>query len=235
MFSRMSFVLALARPAHGGSKCIPSTRLSRAFFSTQPKSSEDTPSSVAALSFNGKSYFVPCNLHGENATLPGVSFQVDTGCTYTQIDMHTAGKLGLLGHEKILGASALGNNNKKYDYLSAVKLSLLGNTADLVIKVAPNQPCLLGLDAMHAFGVDILISEGKYSVTLKQPPHFFNQFTIANILLQFGVTRDQLVPLNTLPPVEESAAKRKKEMQAGTTCNILDLGTTLNIKLWTSR
>ncbi len=161
--------------------------------------------------------------------------------------MHTAGKLGLLGHEKILGVSALANNNKKYDYLSAVKLSLLDilsvftsvvlkwlwlylcNTADLVIKVAPNQPCLLGLDAMHAFGVDILISEGKYSVTLKQPPHFFNQFTIANILLQFGVTHDQLVPLNTLPPVEESAAKRKKEMQATTTCNILDLGTTLSM------
>lgn len=44
----------------------------------------------------------------------------------SQVDLETAVELGLVGHERLLGRSMIGDGRAKYDYLSQVTITILG-------------------------------------------------------------------------------------------------------------
>lgn len=44
---------------------------------------------------------------------------------YRQVDLNTALAVGLVGHEKLVGRSSIGDGKTKYDYLAQVTLGIL--------------------------------------------------------------------------------------------------------------
>ena len=77
-----------------------------------------------------------------------VAFHLDSGTSYSQINSHVAAVIGLKSHPKLIGVSRIGDGSTKYDFLAVVPVEVNGVGSSLVMKVAPNQPNLLGLDAM---------------------------------------------------------------------------------------
>ena len=135
--------------------------------------------------------------------------------------------LGLLGHERLLGKSAMANGAEKYDYLCRAKLRLAGAEIPLVVKVAPDQPNLLGLDAMVLLDMEIHPASQKYSIAsrpvIKDPSAAqvpFRWLRFEAILNRFQLTDKDLVPLPQLPlPVDSYSALISAGSQA------IDLGT----------
>lgn len=139
--------------------------------------------------------------------------------------------LGLMSHERLIGKSALANGDEKHDYLCLTTMTLSGVQASLVVKVAPNQPNLLGLDAIVLFDMDMHPASKKYSIA-QQPldrsviPYRWLHFE--NILKQLQITNKDLVPLQRLPPPDDSY---KVLISAGKSHYVLDLGTAFS-NLW---
>lgn len=83
----------------------------------------------------------------------------------SQIDTALALSLNLKSHLTLIGHSDIGNGQKRYDYLSFANVSILGVTAEILVKVAPGQPCLLGLDAMVMFDMALHLAKAKFDIT----------------------------------------------------------------------
>jgi hypothetical protein len=94
------------------------------------------------------------------------------------------------------------------------------------MKVGENQPSLFGVDVIHALGMDLLLSEMKFSITMKQPPFFFKHINLAGLMHSLKITTDQLKPITQLPPIIDVV---QKMFDTGTAYYALDLGTTNNM------
>jgi len=152
--------------------------------------------------------------------------QVDCGSSYTQTSTALAVHMGLKSHRSLLGRSAIGNGQQKVDYLCPTLVSLLGVEAPLVVKVAPDQLSLLGLDAMFMFDMELFIMKGEFSVARKALSARDVQFQFLDmgaILKKLGIPYSELVPVESLPPPDESY---KELVHTGKSNCVLDLGTT---------
>ena len=152
--------------------------------------------------------------------------------------------LGLTGHESLVGKSALANGDEKYDYLCPVTLTLSGvQQARLVVRVAPDQPNLLGLDALVLFDMDLHPARLEYSIRLARgraraaaahehniifesdlvdPPAIpYRWLHFEKMLQQRHITNKDLVPLQLLPPPDES---HRMLVSTGKSHFVLDLG-----------
>src|SRR3989338_4722878 len=113
--------------------------------------------------YNDRQLLIAASLNGSTNL---VQFQLDSGCTYSQISLELAKRLGLKSHRRIIGRSGLGDGREKYDYLCETSLTLSGVEKSIVVKVSANQPCLLGLDVMFYFDMEIYIAQQEYSISL---------------------------------------------------------------------
>jgi len=199
--------------------CYPSPLHSSRCFTTNV-------TSTGAIIFNGTNYYVAVELKNGGVSQQ-IPFLLDTGASYTQLNFEKAKELGLVSHHKLLGRSSIGDGRVKYDYLSRVTLSILGHDVPLVVKVAPNQPVLLGVDAMHAFGMDLLLSKLQFSSNRSPAPSVaFNHLDYNVLLHQNGITEEQLSSLDTLPLPAVSAQRMLAD--TGSAHSVLDLGTTFS-------
>jgi hypothetical protein len=154
-----------------------------------------------------------------------IMFQADCGCSYTQTSQDKAHYFGLKSHPSLLGRSLLGDGQTKNDYLCPALISILGVEAAIVVKVAPDQPSLLGLDAMFLFDMELHIVKGQFSIAPKaiapmdSPFHFLE---MGSILKKLGIPPSDLVPVETLPPPDVSY---KQLVSAGKSNCVIDLGT----------
>ncbi|EPZ34658.1 hypothetical protein ROZALSC1DRAFT_26562 [Rozella allomycis CSF55] len=67
-----------------------------------------------------------------------------------------------------------------WDYLGMVNVELKGISSPLVMRIAPNQPNVLGLDAVFRFGIVIDPVKGSY-------------------MSRMGITDEDLIPVDDLP------------------------------------
>jgi len=152
-------------------------------------------------------------------------FQADCGCSITQTDQDTAAHMGFKSHPSLLGRSLLGNGQIKMDYLCPTLISILGVEAPIVVKVAPDQPSLLGLDAMYLFDMELYIVKGEFAIARKALSPMETSFKFINMgafLNKLGIHASDLVPVQSLPPPDESF---KQLVNAGKANYVLDLGT----------
>ncbi len=143
------------------------------------------------------------------------------------MDLDTAVALGLRGHSKLIGHSAIGNGATKHDYLCVAKMSILGIETSLVVKVSPNQPNLLGLDAMLLYDMQISPLQKKFTmcpnpVDMSLIRLEFRWLDFGLLLQQLDITPSDLVPMGDLPPPEKTYQTLVIEGKAN--C-VIDLGT----------
>ena len=126
-----------------------------------------------------------------------------------------------------MGHSAIGNGATKHDYLCLAKMSILGVETSLVVKVSPNQPNSLGLDAMLLY--DMQVSPLLKQFTMRADPVDmelidldFRWLDFDALLTQLNITHADLVPVHTLPTPDESY---KALVQQGKANSVIDLGT----------
>lgn len=152
-------------------------------------------------------------------------FQLDTGVSYSQISSHFAGLLKLRSHSNLIGISRLGNGSLKYDYLAVAPIALSVIRSSLVLKIGPNQPHLLGLDAMIRFDLAIDPVRATFSQGAKpidDQDHQFNFINLEAYMTRVGIKKEDLVPIQDLP---DPRTAYKTLLGAGTASSVLDLGT----------
>jgi len=127
----------------------------------------------------------------------------------------------------VLGKSQIRDGSEKYDYLCNTTVSLLGVQTPVVVKVAPNQPTLLGLDVMVKLAMIIDIAHMTYEIADRIVPaseSTFNFIDFAHILSKLKLVENDLVPVQTLPAPNEAY---KQIVATGSSNFVLDLGSTL--------
>jgi hypothetical protein len=94
-----------------------------------------------------------------------------------------------------------------------------------VIPSYAGQPLLLGKDAMFTFGMDLLLSDNKFTVnpSKKQTTVQFKFVDYDILLKQFNVTKSDLRPIIELPSIAESV---QKVSDVGTSHTMIDMGVT---------
>lgn len=92
-------------------------------------------------------------------------FQLDPGTTYSQIDMDTAELLKLRGKAELFGTSTIADGSDKVDLICVATISLLGKATQVVLKVAPEQPLLLGCDVILALDLVPYFREKKFTIS----------------------------------------------------------------------
>ena len=94
------------------------------------------------------------------------------------------------------------------------------------MKVGANQPNMIGIDVMHTLGIDLLLSEMKFSVnTMKPPPISFNQrINFSQLMHEFTITPDQLKPITQLPPLQKVVQKMYATDSSHLAVNLGSLG-----------
>ncbi|KAI8895775.1 hypothetical protein BC833DRAFT_622714 [Globomyces pollinis-pini] len=184
----------------------------------------------AIVNNTGKLYVVNDNqVHlevglGENEELSLI--HLDTGSSYSQINSNRAMLYGLKSHSSLIGISQIGDGSEKYNYLSQLDVSIAGVRSKLLVKVAPDQPNVLGLDAVIRFHIIpdavrcTFTSCAKEGLTTK---HWFKFLNWEKIMESIGLTERDLVPIDQLPSPKSSYAKLVK---AGRSHCVLNLGPT---------
>jgi hypothetical protein len=161
-----------------------------------------------------------------NQSLP-INFQLNSGCSYTQLDSQRASSFGLKGHPELVGRSSSADGTFKIDYLCMANVTIQGVTRPLVIKVAPYQHPLLGLDAMWMFDMNIFTKKLQYDITSE--PYLstfeprFRFIDLDYFFKTYSIDKCDLVPLQLLPPPQEAF---KKLVDNGKINNVVDLGLT---------
>lgn len=107
----------------------------------------------------------------------------------------------------------------KVDYITFATLSIQGHAHNLVIKVAPDQPALFGLDVMILFDMTLNLSNQTYQAKFPTPSMKLHKFD--GLLQRFGITEDDLVPLSALPSPGDAY---KMTVTAGQSHRLVDLG-----------
>lgn len=82
-----------------------------------------------------------------------------------------------------------------------------GSGSSKCLQVAPDQPNCLGLDSMFLLDMELHILKGEIyncTETSHTKDALFRFFDIAGILRKFGLPDSDLVPVEDLPPPEES-------------------------------
>ena len=151
--------------------------------------------------------------------------QLDTGASYSQINSHFAGLLKLKSHSRLIGISRLGNGSLKYDYLAVAPITLNSIRSSLVLKIGPNQPHLLGLDAMIRFDVVIDPVRAKFTQgasPINDQDHRFNFINLEAHMANLGIKKEDLIPIQDLP---NPSTAYKTLLEAGTASTVIDLGT----------
>ena len=151
--------------------------------------------------------------------------RLDTGASYSQISSNFAEYLGLKSHPKLIGSSILGNGSLKFDYLAMTPITLNGICSSLVVKIGPDQPHRLGLDAMVRF--DLTIDPVRATFTQGASPindqdHPFNFINLEAYMAKLGIKDEDLIPIQDLPNPKMAY---KSLLEAGTASNVIDLGT----------
>jgi len=171
--------------------------------------------------YNGKQLLISASMNKNNKL---IQFQLDTGCTYTQISLELAKELGLKSHKKIIGKSAIGNGQEKYDYLCETTIKINNIEKIIVVKVSPSQPFLLGLDVMFLFDMHIFIIKQEYSITKDinyQIPPSFHSLNFSSIMKSLKLTNDDLITVTDLPTPEQAYSEL---LNAGKSNFVFDLG-----------
>eukprot|EP00047_Mylnosiga_fluctuans_P008854 m.260447 g.260447 ORF g.260447 m.260447 type:complete len:199 (-) comp23592_c0_seq1:110-706(-) len=132
-------------------------------------------------------------------------FQLASGSSHSQNDLDTATALGLLGHQKLVVA----DGQHKAHYLCLATIQILSVEATLPLKVAPDQPNLLGLDAMCLLGFEISMRKPQFSIAAEPLPITEVAGTIQwlhwdQFLRNANLTVADLVPVGTLPPPKDA-------------------------------
>ena len=112
----------------------------------------------------------------------------------------------------------------KYDYLSLTTISILDLETMLLVKIAENQPYLLGLDAICKFGMDISIRDLSFRIEnpLPNSSYGFNFTNFIDVMKSLEISGNDLVEFDKLPPIKEAV----KELQTlGKSNLVFDLGT----------
>ncbi len=142
-----------------------------------------------------------------------------------QISFELAVALGLKSHPKLVGRSSLADGSAKVDYLCLTTVSILGIEAPLVVKVAPNQPNLFGLDGMFLFDMDLRTVKREFSIS-QTPTNLdlvpFRWLRHPALLKSLEISPEDLVPVKDLPPPDLAY---KALIDAGQSARVLDLGT----------
>jgi len=127
---------------------------------------------------------------------------------YSQIDSETASTLGLKSHPSLVGLSRLGDGSFKHDYISIVTMELLNERKTLVVKIAPDQPFLFGLDAMNLFQMNVDFQNQSFtlgsSLAATNSVSGMKILDFTKLLEKTNITMDDLVPLSLLPPPDAS-------------------------------
>ena len=89
------------------------------------------------------------------------------------------------------------------DYLALATLSILGVDCELVMKVAPGQPSLLGLDALMLLGMTWDCRDGSYEISSK--PKIDPRFRLLSDHVQ-KFNPLSFVPLSQLPDLPTEPA-----------------------------
>jgi hypothetical protein len=137
--------------------------------------------------------------------------------------------VGLKYHPRIVGFSRLSNGKLKWDYLVELYLSIFGVKVPVVVKIARNQPSLLGVDVMWQLELDLHLSSLECSIS--PMPRQQSPFPFINLhahMTKLGLTHNDLLPLTEEVPDPDEAIKT---IDGGDSTCALDLGTSNLIAL----
>lgn len=154
-------------------------------------------------------------------------FQLDTGCSYTQISTDTAALAELKGHPKLIGTSRIGDGAFKVDYICPGLITVEGVSTMLMFKVGPDQPEVFGLDAVYALGMILDVVDSSASILPKAIPSENSQFRSIDstaLFKRLGIQASDLLPIQSLPPPQTAY---QQMVDAGQTNLVHDMGTTL--------
>jgi hypothetical protein len=118
------------------------------------------------------------NVHGKfiiNASINDsqelLAFTVNSGSTYTQLDINTASHFGLKSHPQLLLENSRDGSNS-YGYLCKSTINIMNIKAPLVVVVGDGKHAMLGLDAILKFsmGFNYPLSEFEISELIPKQP-----------------------------------------------------------------
>jgi len=89
---------------------------------------------------------VPVSFRLPDGSLKNEVFQVDTGCKYTQLNTETAALMNLLSSFRLLAKTV--QPDPVFHYLCGTTLIVDEKEVPLVVRVGPDQPNVLGLNAL---------------------------------------------------------------------------------------
>ena len=113
---------------------------------------------------------------------------------------------------------------QKIEYLCPTSISILGVEFPIVVKVAPSQPSLLGLDAMYLSNMELDFLKREFVIAHMPLKDFqFKFLDMTSLLSRFKISSSDLVPIESLPPPQESY---KELVNSGNSNLVVDLGGT---------
>jgi hypothetical protein len=133
--------------------------------------------------------------------------------------------LKLKSHKKLIGYSQLANGRTlKYDYLAKANINVQGQSKDFVVKIAPLQTNLFGIDLIILFNMSIDIPMLKYTihsnpVSVKKMGLKLLDFD--ELLKMLDLSDADLMDIEDLPDPEKAY---KDAIASGTSYAILNLG-----------
>lgn len=122
----------------------------------------------------------------------------------------------MLSNRKLIGLSYLPDGFTKLDYLSRATIQIGGANVSFVVRVVPDgEPMQLGLNLLAATRMSInfqgMTFEGEVQDANSCDSACAGQFLTYDRLLQrAGIAENELVPVDTLPPVTQAAAELVK-------------------------
>lgn len=124
--------------------------------------------------------------------------------------------MGMLSNQKLIGLSYLPDGFTKLDYLSRATIPVGGANVSLVVRVVPDyEPMQLGLNLLASTRMKMnfqdMTFEGEVLDANSWDPACAGQFLNYDQLLQrAGIAENDLVPVDTLPPVTQAAVELVK-------------------------
>jgi len=92
------------------------------------------------------------------------AFTVNSGSTYTQLDINTASHFGLKSHPQLLLENSRDGSNS-YGYLCKSTINIMNIKAPLVVVVGENKQSLLGLDAILKFSMVFDYPQSEFEIS----------------------------------------------------------------------
>jgi len=156
------------------------------------------------LAYEDGKLVLPVEFHLEDGSVKKQLFQVNPACKYTQLNTKTARALNLRSSYRLVSKTE--QPEPVYHYLCGTTLFVDGNELPLVVKVAPDSPDVLGLNALLPLRAAFDLGRNTYEVQEVDEDDLLPYFNWSKLVEQRAYHDRNLAPVHWLMPPASAVA-----------------------------